>query len=73
MVTELLMSFLDVAFLPSWASFPPHFLKMEVEVKASGQPYVIKLWLGVSKGMLSVKYFCSNTASFLCQTNFIEM
>ena len=41
------MSFRDDVFLPSRASFfTPHFLKMMVEVKASGPPHVIKLWLG---------------------------
>ena len=54
----------DVAFLPSQASFPPHFLRTVVEVKASRQPHVLKSWLGVSKGVLRVKYFCSNKASF---------
>ena len=30
-----------------------------VEVKASAALHVLELWLGVSKGMLPVKYFCS--------------
>ena len=30
----------DVAFLPSQASFPPHFVKIVVEVKAPGPPDV---------------------------------
>ena len=29
--------------------------------------------MGVGNGMLSVKYFCSNKSSFLCQSNFIEI
>ena len=40
------MGFQDVVFLPSRASFPPYFLKIVVEVNASGPPPVIKLWLG---------------------------
>ena len=37
---ELLMSFQDVVFLPSRASFPPHFLRIVVDVKALGPPHV---------------------------------
>ena len=58
------MCFQNVAFLPSQASFSTTFLKIVVEVKASGPPIVLKLWLGVGKGMLPVKYFRSNKASF---------
>ena len=36
-----------------------------VEVKASGPPHVLKLWLGVSKGMLPVKCFCSTKSLFV--------
>ena len=36
------MGFQDVAFLPSQASFPPHFLKIVVEVKASGPPQLLQ-------------------------------
>ena len=61
------MSFLDYAFLPSRASFPPHFLKIVVEVKASGTSQVIKVLSGVSKGMLPAEYICPNKDSFLCQ------
>ena len=49
------MGFQDVEFLPFRASFPPHFIKIVVEVKASGPSHVLKLWLGVSKGMLPVE------------------
>ena len=45
------MGFQDAAFLPSRGSFAPHLLKIVVEVKASGPPLVLELWLGVSKGM----------------------
>ena len=54
----------DVSFLPPRASFPPHFLTIVVEVKTSGPPHVLILWLGVSKGMLPVKYVPSNKTSF---------
>ena len=37
------MRFQDVALLPSRASCPPHFLKIVVEVKASGPPHVLRL------------------------------
>ena len=48
-------------FLQSRASFPPHFLRIVVEVKASGPPCVLELWFGISKGMLPVRYFCLRT------------
>ena len=35
-----------------------------VEAKASGPPQVLKLWLGVSKGILTAKYSCSYKSSF---------
>ena len=54
------MGFQDVAFMSSQASFPPHFLNTVVEVEALGPPHVLKLWLWLSKGILPVKYFCSN-------------
>ena len=34
--------------------FPPYFLQIVVEVKASGPPHVSKLSLAVRKGMLPV-------------------
>ena len=52
------MGFRDVAFMSSLASFAPYFLKIVLEEKALGQPHVLQLWLGVSKGMLPVKCFC---------------
>ena len=58
------MGFLDVAFLPSRASFPPHLLNIAVDVKALAQLHVLELWLMVSKGMLPVEYIRSNNASF---------
>ena len=45
--------------------FSPHFFNVVVELKASGPPHVFELWLGVSKVMLPVEYFCSNKASFV--------
>ena len=67
------MGYQNAAFLPPRASFPPHFLNIVVEVKASGPPHVLKLWLGVSKGMLPVKYVRYNKTSFLCQLNVMEL
>ena len=58
------MSVQDVAFLPSGASVFTTFLRMLVEVNALGRPHVLELWLRVSKGMLPVRYFCYNKASF---------
>ena len=47
LVGELLVGFQDVAFLsPSQACFTPHFLDIVVDVKASGPPHVLILWLG---------------------------
>ena len=51
--------------LPPELVFPPCFIKIVVEVKTSGPPHVLRLWLGVSKVMLPVQYFCSNKASFV--------
>ena len=51
--------FRDVAFLPPELLLTPHFLKIVVEVKASGPPHVLELWLGVGKDRLPPKYFCS--------------
>ena len=59
---SLLMDFQDIALLPSRACFSPHYLKIAVEMKASGPPHVLKMWLVVSKGILSVEYFHSNKA-----------
>ena len=53
--------------------FIPHFLKIVVEVKASGPPHVLKLWLGVIKGMLPVGYLCFMKFSFLCQSTLMEI
>ena len=49
-------------------SSPTHmsnFLKIAVDMKASGQQCVLKLWLAVSKGMLIVKYLCSTKHLFV--------
>ena len=50
---------------PKLHVFSQNFLKIVVEVKASGPPYALKLWLGVSKGMLPVKYFCKQSPHFV--------
>ena len=59
----LQIGFQDVGFLLSWF-FPPHFLQSVVLVKASGLLYALDMWLWVSKGMIHVKYLCSNKSSF---------
>ena len=41
----LQMGFQDVAFLLSRASFAPHFFNNVVEMKASGPPHVLILWV----------------------------
>ena len=64
MVGELLTGFQDVAFLPSRGSFQPYFVEIVVEVTALGLPHVLKLWLGVSKGLLPVEYHRSNKVTF---------
>ena len=48
----------DVAFLPSKT--------------ISSTTCVLKMRLGLSKGMLPVKYFCS-TKALLCQSNLMEI
>ena len=45
--------------------YAPHILIIVVGVKTSGSPHVLKLWLGVSKGMLLVKYFCLTKPLFV--------
>ena len=47
------MGFHDVGFCPSRVVFSPHFLTIVLEVEASGPPHVLKLWLGVIRGILS--------------------
>ena len=54
LVGVLVIGFHGVVFLPSQASCSTMCLKTVV---------------GLSKGMLSVKYFCPNKASFWCQSN----
>ena len=52
------MGFHNVAFLATPSHFfPPHFLKIVVDVKVSSPQHVLKLWLGVGKGALPVRYF----------------
>ena len=65
LVGELLMCLQDVAFQPYRATFSTRFHKKIVgDMKASGTPHVIKLWLGVNKGMLSMKYLHLKKSSF---------
>ena len=71
-VGEQLVGFQDVAFLPYRASFKPHFLRIVQEVKASRSSHVLKLCIGVSNGVLPMKYFRSSKAS-LRQMNCMEI
>ena len=48
------MGLQDVAFLPPELVFTPYLKNIVEEVKASGTPHVLKLWLGLSKSMLPV-------------------
>ena len=67
------MDFQGVSLLSSRVSFPPHFLKIVVEVKDSRPPHGLRLCLGVSKDILPVKYFRSNKAYFFSQLNFMKI
>ena len=58
------MVFQDGAFLPREIVYIPHFIEIVVEVIASGLPHLLKQWFGRIKGMLPVKCFRSNGASF---------
>ena len=60
-VGELLMSFQVLRMYnscPPELVFPPHFLKIFIEVKVSGPQHVLRL-VGVSRGMLPVKWDAS--------------
>ena len=57
---SLLMAIHDLSFLSPRAGFPPHFLKIVVEVKASGPPHVLTLWLGYVRT-------CPNTVVGVCK------
>ena len=52
--------------VPTELVFPPRLIKTVVEAKASEPPHVLKLWLGVSKGILPVKFFHSYKDSIIC-------
>ena len=58
------MSFNDVAFVPSRATFAATFLKNCGVGENLRTTTCIKTVVGVSKGVLPVKYFRSNKASF---------
>ena len=52
--------FQDVVFLPSGASFSTTFLKNCGRGESLGSTTCLNAVVGVSKGMLSVEYSCSN-------------
>ena len=69
------MGFQDVALLPPElvlhhmcncgnSTTTPHSLKIVADMKPSGPAHVLRVWLGVSKGMLPVKYLHSNKNTF---------
>ena len=45
--------------------FPPHFLRIEVEVIVTGQPHVLRLCLGLIKGMLPIRCYRSTKPLFV--------
>ena len=67
------MVFQDVAFLSPGPRFTPHSSKFVTEVNTSGLPHVLKVWLGVSKCMHPVKFFCSPKCSFCASKNFMKI
>ena len=69
-VGELIKAFQDVVFLSPGSSFSTTFLKIMVVL---GPLHGLKLWLGVSKGMLPVKYLHPKNDSFLSKSNFMEI
>ena len=58
------MAFQDVAFLFSWDSFSTKFLKKCDRGESLRTTACPKTVVGVSKGMIHVKYFRSNKSSF---------
>ena len=69
----------DLAFLPSRASFTPHFLAMVVEVNVCIPPHILELVgiVEVSKAYLPVKLLFSTQSflskSFLMLVDFMEL
>ena len=64
-VGELIIGSHDVAFLPSRASFSTTFLKNCGRGESLRTTTCLEAVVGVSTGMLPVKYFCYNKASFM--------
>ena len=58
------MGFQDVVFLSSQCSFTAKFLTNCGRSESLGTTTCLQTVLGVNKGMLPVKYFQSNKASF---------
>ena len=59
------MGFQDVLFLSSRASFSTTFLKNCCRGEGLRTTTCLKVVVGLSKGMLPVKYFCFNKAIFV--------
>ena len=66
------MSFLDVAFLPSRASFPATFLTNGGRDGGLVTTTCPKAVVGGMQWHAPVKYICSNKASFLRQSKLME-
>ena len=66
------MGFQDIAFLLPELVFSPHFSTGVVEVKASGPPQVVILWLGGKQGHAPCKILSLQQSLFLCQLNLME-
>ena len=66
MCREAPVAFQNVAFLSnSELAFTPHSLRIVLDVKTSGQPHALKLWLWVGKGMLHAYTFASTNHLFV--------
>ena len=66
------MNFLDVRSRTPELVFPPHFLKIVVEVNVSGQPHVINL-VESKQGHAPCKIFSLQQILFLCQSYCMEI
>ena len=67
-----LIGFQDVAFLPTRACFGTTFLETEGRDESLRTTMCLKTVVGGKQGHVPCKALCFNTASVLCQSNFIE-
>ena len=73
LVGELVIGSQDIAFTPSRATFSTTFPKKCCRSESPVTTPCLNNVVGVSKGMLSIKYSNSNKTFFLCQSNFMEI